>query len=198
MAPPGSGWTTADPVFAATCTPNPSTGACTGGLVKIGDKEPTFTMGISNDLTVKKLHLYFLWDWKKGGIAGDGSQRHYDLDLNAANSCTERVGGLCIGAVRINSLYNRKMTKTLVMDNSWVKLREVTLSLDLPQAFTRKLWSGARYNRASVSGRNLLMFTPWLGYDPEGVESGFNAAPTRELGAYPPSRSVWFSLDFGF
>jgi TonB-linked SusC/RagA family outer membrane protein len=190
--------TTADPVFAATCTPNAATGACTGGLVKIGDKEPTFTMGISNDLTVKKVHLYFLWDWKKGGIAGDGSQRHYDLDLNAANSCTERVGGLCIGAARINALYNRKMTSTLVMDNSWVKLREVTLSVDLPQAFTRKLWSGARYIRASLSGRNLLMFTPWLGYDPEGVESGFNAAPTRELGAYPPSRSLWFSLDFGF
>src|SRR5262249_37089941 len=43
--------TTADPVFAATCTQT-STG-CTGGLVKIGDKEPNFTMGISNDLTIK-------------------------------------------------------------------------------------------------------------------------------------------------
>jgi hypothetical protein len=42
------------------------------------------------------------------------------------------------------------------------------------------------------------MFTPWMGYDPEGVETGFNAAPTRELGPYPPVRSAYFSIDFGF
>lgn len=182
--------TTADPVFAAT------------GLVKIGDKEPTFTMGLSNDLNVKRFHLYFLWDWKKGGSAGNGAQRHFDLSLNAVGSCNVRVPSgsttKCIGTARIDPLYTRKMSSTLVMDNSWVKLRELTLSFDLPQSLTRSLWSGARYIRASLSGRNLLMFTPWLGYDPEGVETGFNASPTRELGPYPPQRSLWFSLDFGF
>ena len=167
-------------------------------VVKIGDKEPTFTLGFSNDLSIKRVKLYFLWDWKKGGIAGDGSQRHYDLSGNSARSCDTRIGTKCIGTARIDALYGRKMTNTLVLDNSWLKLRELTLTFDLPQSLTRSLWSGARYIRASVSGRNLLMFTPWLGYDPEGVESGFNASPTRELGPYPPQRSVWFSLDFGF
>ncbi|MSR05715.1 MAG: SusC/RagA family TonB-linked outer membrane protein [Gemmatimonadetes bacterium] len=169
-------------------------------VVLLGDKEPTFTLGISNDLTIKPMRLYFLVDWKKGGIAGDGAYRHFNLSLNAAKSCEIRVqpSNKCYGKELIDAGYARKSTTALVYDNSWVKLREITLSMDLPKSLGQKLWSGVRFIRLSVSGRNLLMFTPWRGYDPEGVESGFNASPTRELGPYPPSRSLWASIDFGF
>ena len=36
------------------------------------------------------------------------------------------------------------------------------------------------------------------GYDVTATIGHLRDLPTRELGAYPPQRSVWFSLDFGF
>jgi hypothetical protein len=77
----------------------------------------------------------------------------------------------------------------------------VTLSVDLPQKFVRSVWGSARYMRLSLSGRNLLTFTPYEGTDPEQRwrpdRTASTAAP-QELWAYPPSRTFWFSFDLGF
>jgi hypothetical protein len=100
--------------------------------------------------------------------------------------------------VRNAVFYGSRSSRPYVRDNSWLKLREVTLSYDLPRGFLNGVWSGARFTRLSLAARNLLTFSPWWGYDPEGIESGGDTSPVRELGAYPPSRSFWFSIDVGF
>ena len=77
--------------------------------------------------------------------------------------------------------------------------------MDLPPSVIRRFWSGARYVRLTLSGRNLLTFTPYQGTDPEQrwfpeqglANAGFGLPPT-ELWAYPPSRTFWFSVDLGF
>ena len=64
----------------------------------------------------------------------------------------------------------------------------------------RKVWSSARFVRLTVQGRNLVTMTNYRGTDPETnsiVESAAFEEPW-ELWAYPPSRSVWFSVDLGF
>ena len=81
-------------------------------------------------------------------------------------------------------------------------LDDYTLSADLPTSFVRKVWSGARYIRANVSGRNLLTFSKYkkVGYDPEvqQVAQSLATEMTWELWAYPPNRSFYFSVDVGF
>ena len=51
----------------------------------------------------------------------------------------------------------------------------------------------------SVTGRNLLRFTPYRGLDPE-VSNFANQAIVRniDVAPFPPSRSFFFSIDLGF
>jgi len=58
---------------------------------------------------------------------------------------------------------------------------------------------GARNARVSVTGRNLLLFTNYFGYDPEVSNYGQQAIVRNiDLGPYPPTRSFFFSITAGF
>ena len=50
-----------------------------------------------------------------------------------------------------------------------------------------------------MTGRNLLRFTPYRGLDPE-VSNFANQAIVRniDVAPFPPSRSLFFSIDLGF
>ena len=82
---------------------------------------------------------------------------------------------------------------------SFLKLREVSLSYDVPAATVSRLWSQARKLRISVSVRNLFTFTPYSSWDPE-VSNFANQPIYRniEVTPYPPSRSFWTAIDLGF
>ena len=87
-----------------------------------------------------------------------------------------------------------------VDDASFLKLREARVSWDVPKSLSSQMPGGSRYMRLSVSGRNLWQRTPYRGGDPEVSNFGFSDAlgGVREVGGYPPSRSFWFSVDWGF
>ena len=64
---------------------------------------------------------------------------------------------------------------------------------EVPQHF------GMRTARISLSGRNLLRFTPYKGLDPEVSNFGNQAiARNIDVAPFPPSRSFFFSIDLGF
>ena len=53
--------------------------------------------------------------------------------------------------------------------------------------------------RVSLTGRNLFMWAPYSGLDPE--VANFGAAAIRnnlDIGPYPPSRSFFFNIALGF
>jgi len=82
---------------------------------------------------------------------------------------------------------------------TFLKLRELSVSVDLPQSFVRRFWGGARYIRLGLSGHDLLSFTPYSGFDPEVSSIGNQPIGRNQDNApYPPSRSFWFSVDVGF
>ncbi|HEY5414051.1 MAG TPA: hypothetical protein VIK41_04460, partial [Gemmatimonadaceae bacterium] len=87
-------------------------------------------------------------------------------------------------------------------DASYCKLREATLSFEVPPSAIHKYWGGSRYLRLHVTGRNLYTWSKYLkvGYDPEvqQVARSLAAETTWELWAYPPSRSFYFTIDLGF
>jgi hypothetical protein len=58
---------------------------------------------------------------------------------------------------------------------------------------------GVQSLRVSLTGRNLAMWAPYSGLDPE--VGNFGSAAVRnnlDVGPYPPSRSVFFNLTVGF
>jgi len=169
--------------------------------VIMGDGNPLWTAGWGNEVRYKGLSLYALLDQQKGGRLANGTWRHYDLGQNSRDYDDLDEFGRKIGDVRRTSYL--QVTRIYFQDASYVKLREVTLGWDLPQAWASRVWSGASSAKLSLSGRNLLWWTNFRGGDPEAQNFGQGSVPdaiqrNRELAAYPASRSYWlnFSVDF--
>ncbi|MEP7226302.1 MAG: TonB-dependent receptor, partial [Gemmatimonadales bacterium] len=162
---------------------------------KVGDVNPDFQMSFSNDLDFRRFTLGFLLDWKQGGDILNLTEFLYDI---AANS-KDFVSADSAGFKRINT-FGGGFTQPYIQDGSYLKLREVNLSYNLPDRLTATLFGrGIRYARLSVTGRNLLRFTSYRGLDPE-VSNFSNQAIVRniDVAPFPPSRSFFFSIDLGF
>ncbi len=159
----------------------------TEGLV--GDANPKFQMSLSSDLTRGRFSLGFLWDWKHGGDIINLTQLLYDAFGNSPDQVPA-------GNTRISTWAGGK-TKVYVQDGSYLKLRELSLSMDLPAAVPAHF--GMSTARLSLTGRNLLKFTPYKGLDPEVSNFG-NQAIARDIDVapFPPSRSFFLSIDLGF
>jgi TonB-linked SusC/RagA family outer membrane protein len=162
----------------------------------VGNSEPKFQMSLSNDLTWRQWSFSFLWDWKKGGDIINLTQLLYDAGNNSAdqipagnNRISTWGGGSCATC----------LTKVYVQDGSYLKLREVSLTYELPPSVVGHLFGGVRYAKLNVSGRNLIRITPYKGMDPEVSNFGNQAiARNIDVAPFPPSRSFFFSIDLGF
>lgn len=167
---------------------------------QIGELNPTFIMGWSNDVQYKKAHLAFLFDWHHGGDIVDLNHWLWDLAQNTPDFGDPiTVGGVqtTVGQYRLDTY--QKTKRVYIEPGGYIKLREVTLSYDLPPQFFQRIWGGVQDASLSVSGRNLITWTKYQGLDPEVSNFG-NQELARgiDVGPYPPSRTFWFALNLGF
>ncbi|MFN8573886.1 MAG: SusC/RagA family TonB-linked outer membrane protein [Gemmatimonadaceae bacterium] len=175
----------------------------------IDDANPDYNWSWSHDIGYKNFHLTGLMDGQKGGALVNVTQLLYDLtgispdQIKPCKSasdpgCVEKTGSVT-GAMRAASF--GRTARTYIQDISYVKLREVTLSYDVPRSMLAKFWSRSTNAKISVSGRNLLVLTDYRSTgDPEVNQVSRSAAGGApwDLWAYPPSRSFWLSIDLGF
>ena len=167
---------------------------------KIGDANPDFTMSFVNNLRFRRLRLFGLLDWQHGGSIINLTKFLYDLGQNTADYADPiTYGGLQTtkGANRLRLF--PKQTAVYVEDGSFLKLRELTLSFELPETMVSRFGRGVRTAELSFSGRNLWTHTNYTGMDPE--VSNFGNQPIGrniDVAPFPPSRSFWFSLSLGF
>jgi len=155
----------------------------------VGDANPDFQMSFSSDVTYRRLSVGFLWDWKKRGDVINLTELLYDAVSNSPDWNTA-------GQQRWNAFLSGK-TQPYVQDASYLKLRELTVGYDLPANVPAHF--GVRTARLSLSGRNLLRFTPFRGLDPEVSNFGNQAiARNIDVAPFPPSRSFFLSIDLGF
>ena len=83
-----------------------------------------------------------------------------------------------------------------VEDGSFLKLRELSLSYDLPTALLRGKVSSAQLQ---LSGRNLVSWDNYSGYDPEVSNFGNVAAGrNQDVTPFPPSRTFWLGINLVF
>ena len=180
-------------------------GPCVVGdriVTGIGDINPDFRMGFSNQFTFGGLSLYSLFDWQQGGDVINLTRWLFDLSKTAADFADPCVTGCVndetLGEQRLR-LYPGRTTKVWVEDATFVKLREVTLTYDFPQEFAQSIWGAVSSLRLNVSGRNLITWTDYTGLDPEVSNFGSQAiARNLDVAPFPPSRSFWLSLDVTF
>jgi TonB-linked SusC/RagA family outer membrane protein len=166
-----------------------ASGAAIAG--KVGDVTPDFQMSFSSDIDVRRFTLGFLFDWKQGGDIINLTEFLYD----GAQTTKDYIGAGEARAARSAAGF----TDVYVQDGSYLKLREVNLSYNLPDRVVGSLFGGRiRTARLSLTGRNLLRFTDYRGLDPE-VSNFANQAIVRniDVAPFPPSRSFFFSIDLG-
>jgi TonB-linked SusC/RagA family outer membrane protein len=158
--------------------------------VTLGDYEPDFSMGFSNEFNFGPVRLYGLLDWRKGQSIVNLTQLLYD----AAGLAEDPAAGdaRLTSYVHHNSPYVQKA--------SFAKLREVTVSYTLPSSLISSAF-GDKISavRLEASGRNLYTWTNYEGLDPEVSNFGNqNINRSQDVAPYPPSRSFFFTLGVDF
>lgn len=93
-----------------------------------------------------------------------------------------------------NKRYKRENESEGMYDASFVKLRELTVSYDIPSEWLKDFF--VKSIRVSFVGRNLLLFTDNPHFDPEVISfSGQRLIPGIEDYALPSERSFGFNLN---
>jgi hypothetical protein len=167
--------------------------------VIMGDGNPKYTMGLSNDVRWKGFSLFGTLDRQKGGMLAAGTWRHFDLGQNSRDYDEAGPGGKKLGKWRTDTYL--RVTRIYYQDISYWKLRELTLAYDLPRSLLNQTISRASDARLSLSGRNLKTWTEYRGGDPDFANFGGTPESlqrNRELAAYPASRQFWMNLSVSF
>ncbi|MDX1545358.1 MAG: SusC/RagA family TonB-linked outer membrane protein [Rhodothermales bacterium] len=161
-----------------------------GNKATFGDENPDFTLAWNNDITVGNLSFGFLWDWKEGGDVINLGK--FLSDLGGTTPDLDDPEGQ-------ERLANPSVADRYVEDGTYLKLREVSLAYTFGRERVQQ-WFGGQVQSLNLglSGRNLLMFTPYSGYDPEVSQFG-NVAIGRSVDVlpFPSSRSIYFKVALG-
>lgn len=177
-----------------------------GNIVALPTKSmtPNFNLNLNTTLSYKGFTLYMLWGYQNGGSIYNHSVRYttepklFDQagkpwnEVKAATYYSN--GGQQIGMLGWDN-------DVLVFDASFLKLRELSLSYDFK---IKALQPFVKNMRVSVIGRNLLTFTKYPGYDPEGVSADkskgvdSNSFRLESNEQYPLYRTVTGSIAFTF
>ena len=119
--------------------------------------------------------------WKSESDPGDGVSPMIDRNFNAL-----------AGSNVVNNV-----TSLFVEDGSFLRIRNITLGYNLPQASLQKLKLSSA--RLSFTVQNAYTFTKYEGYNPEvSAQGGSTLVPGVDAGGYPLARSFMFGLNVGF
>lgn len=161
----------------------------------IGSSQPDFILGLNTSVKFKDFRLTVVGDWHKGGWMA--SNTSYITHFNGNSTQTvynERNSFIYQNSVKIiggqyvennipvmanqmnytlgNYSYNPLVRNEMVIPKDFFKIREVTLSYDLP----KKVLTKTPLNKVTLSfiGRNLFLFTPKKNnyVDPEVANMG--------------------------
>jgi TonB-linked SusC/RagA family outer membrane protein len=186
-------------------------------VVKGYDRQPDFTVGLGNNFRYKHVGLNFLFDIRKGGDVFNATE-HYltvrGLSKETLDRTTPRVvpGVLRDGKENtanptvntivvvpaLNTNYYQNMSEELFIERNinWLRLREVSLSYDLPQ----NRW--ARTSSLFVTATDLFMWTNYTGLDPmaNGTDaaSGGSGGVGIDYANFPIPRAINLGLRVGF
>lgn len=173
-------------------TRDPVTGLPTGALVRkiIGDPNPDYTASLVNELNYKKMSLRVQLDAVQGLEVFNADWRTRQGVGNGKEAEKEQTGQYPRGY--INSFY-AAVEQWRIDDGSFVKLREISLSY----AFGN--FKKIKDIILSVSGRNLISWDNYKGYDPE-VNAGGQSTILRgiDFGAVPIPKTFSVGLSAKF
>jgi len=190
----------------------------------IGSSNPDFTMGLTTSFTYKAFSLSAVFDYRQGGYFYSNTARMLDWNGNGTNTTfNARQPFLVPNSVKIistgvyaendiplmttggvlsywnYSTNNKGLEGNSVLPRTYVKLREVSISYNLP----KKLLAKTPLNSAqfSVIGKNLLMWTAAKNNFVDPDQSNYGNDITSNFGEFssaPSVRNLGVSLKLNF
>ena len=157
----------------------------------VGTPTPKVLGAVTNTFTIaKRLSIYALVDFKQG---------HKLLNANDANRCASNVCEARFFPEKYSTEYLAAVVpanvatvlEPFIQDASFVKLREVSATYQLPDAWVRQ----ARLTRAAftLAGRNLATWSDYNGLDPE-----VRRADPSDQGLVPALTQFLASINISF
>jgi TonB-linked SusC/RagA family outer membrane protein len=192
----------------------------TANVIKIGNPNPNYLLGIANNFSYKGLSLSVLLDIKNGGDIY--SRNIADLQRQGAVAETAAVERLDatgapakvykFDAVKADGSVNDIMitaeqywgnagkyvaAKGFIYKTDWFRVRELSINYDVPTAFFKNTFIGAI--SVGFFGRNLYLSAPGYPHlDPEQNVLGVNNAQGLEFNALPQTKSMGFNVKATF
>ncbi|MEC7263198.1 MAG: TonB-dependent receptor [Bacteroidota bacterium] len=174
----------------------------TDDQIILGDPFPDYTFGISNEFKYKNLGFSFFFQ----GVQGQDL-----LNVNVIESMypsNDRRNRLAVmgdrwtpsnpnaawpSATDPNSYAGGKVNSLTVLDASYLRLKNVQISYDVPTENIKFLSA----LRVYVTGQNLFTVTDYVGYDPEANSFGRSNVKV-DYSSYPLARTFIFGLNATF
>jgi TonB-linked SusC/RagA family outer membrane protein len=185
------------------------------------DRNPDFSIGISNTFTYKDFSLSFLIDTRKGGDVLNATE-HYlttlglstrTLDRNTPrvitgvlqdgkeNSSTPTPNNIVVNPSLQNNYYTGTSEEQFIeKDINWIRLKDVTFSYKLPS----KLLSRQKFFKSAsvfVTGTDLFLITNYSGLDPvvngNTAAVGGSGAQGIDYGNFPMPLGMNFGIRIG-
>lgn len=180
-------------------------------FVVLGNAYPDFFGGITNNLTYGNFNLsvFFFAMLGQESFNYQLAQWKYDLSSSEFNKFAEVATDRWTGPGTSNDIPRAGYKPInisdgpdgaidrMVEDASFLKLRNITLTYNLPKSLLSRV--GITNANVYLQGNNLLVFTKFSGFDPEGSNMGGSATllPVN-ANLYPATRNYMLGLQIGF
>ena len=176
----------------------------------IGNAQPDFIYGLTNNLSYKNFDLSLFFQGSQGNQIFNGARIETEGMYDSRNQTTvvlnrwKQAGDITDvpKAIR-NDTYNTYVSSRFVEDGSYLRLKQATLSYRFSNDLIKRI--GMSNASLYITGQNILTFTKYTGFDPEvssygndGNYSTKNIAQGIDYGAYPQAKSFIVGLNVTF
>ncbi|MFA6335532.1 MAG: TonB-dependent receptor [Bacteroidales bacterium] len=172
----------------------------------IGNAQPLFTGGLTNDFSFKNFSLNVFLQFCYGNDIYNNVDYYRNSIFSYNNVSTEfyynawrKQGDVTKypKVVRNDPMQNESRVQSRwVEDGSYLKVKSVTFAYDFPRKMVDKI--KLQSLKLYVTGSNLLTFTNYSGYDPDVNTLSSGLRQGVDYGSYPQSRTFLFGLNIGF
>ncbi|MFA6837981.1 MAG: TonB-dependent receptor [Dysgonamonadaceae bacterium] len=169
----------------------------------IGDPNPDFVLGMTNDLSYKGLNLSLFIQGSYGNEVYNASRYETEGMYNGMNQTTEvirrwRIPGQITDIPRATSGTDNLRASTRFIENgSYLRLKSLTLSYNIKSSLLDRL----KISRLQpyFTAQNLFTITNYSGFDPEVNQyGGSSTVQGIDWGTYPQVKTFIFGLNIDF